>query len=409
MSVPFRFLHAADLHLERPPHQLAELPDHLRSAAIDAPLRAAERLFDTAIKEHVDFILLAGDVIDPATAGPRGLAFLTEHFARLAEREISVYWAGGPADHFERWLDAWPLPASVVRFPLHCTQRVVHQRGDTPLAQIVGASSEQLRRVPVEEFHADPQLPFAIGVAYGAADVDALGHSPIRYWALGGEHDRRTLLSGPVTAHYAGTTQGRTPDEGGPRGATLVHVDEVGHVRTSFVATDAVRFHHERVVLDETSPPERLREILTQRAADLLADPFGPDLFIRWTLVVDASQNIRAACEKQLVQLTSLLQAEFGQRRPAAWTTAVELSGAPPIGEALYDEESVLGEFLRTVRHYEDHPEAPLSLNALLGERHLAGALATEAAVEPASRRKLLAEVARLGHALLSPPGDARS
>ena len=59
MIDPFRFIHASDFHLERPPRGLTEVPDHLRAPFVDAPYRAAERVFDAAIKERVDFVVLA--------------------------------------------------------------------------------------------------------------------------------------------------------------------------------------------------------------------------------------------------------------------------------------------------------------------------------------------------------------
>jgi DNA repair exonuclease SbcCD nuclease subunit len=403
MAEPFRFLHAADLHLERPPRGLVDVPEHLRTALVDAPYRAAERIFDAALRDHVDFVVLAGDILDPQAAGPRGLIFLTEQFQRLADKNIAVYWAGGRGDNFERWIDAWPLPAGVVRFPLHRLHHVIHERDGLPLAQILGTSTQHRRRVPAEQFHADPAGPFSIAVAYGSTEADALAHQAIRYWALGSEHDRRTLLSGPVTAHYPGTPQGRRPAETGPRGATVVHVDQEGRVRTTFISTDAVRFHHERLTLDAPLTVEHLREALSLRTAELLTDPFGPDWLVQWSVTGASPLPPALACERQAAQLVDQLRSEFGQHRPGVWTTSLELESHAAIDEERYEEESVLGEFLRTVRHYVEQPEAELNLEPLLSERHLAGLLAGEARVEPAARRRVLAEVARLGAELLTP------
>ena len=36
-----RFIHAADFHLERPMHDLLDLPEHLKQALVDAPWKAA--------------------------------------------------------------------------------------------------------------------------------------------------------------------------------------------------------------------------------------------------------------------------------------------------------------------------------------------------------------------------------
>src|SRR5262245_61804717 len=104
MTVPtngrpsLRLLHASDLHLERPIYGLADVPEHLVELLIDAPFRAAEQVFETALSEAVDAVLLAGDVLNVDRAGPPAIMLLLEQFARLGDRGIPIYWAGGVAD-----------------------------------------------------------------------------------------------------------------------------------------------------------------------------------------------------------------------------------------------------------------------------------------------------------------------
>jgi exonuclease SbcD len=403
MTQPFRFIHAADFHLERPLRGLAEVPDQLRVALIDAPYRAAERVFDAAVKERVDFIVLAGDIMDPLASGPRGLVFLTEQFERLAAQGIRVYWAGGRSDDFERWIDAWPLSDNVLRFPPHRVERIVHTRGQEPIAQILGTSTRQRKRIRTADFRVDGPL-FSIAVAYGTTDAEALAQSSVKYWALGGEHDRRALLSGPVAAHYCGTPQGRRPGESGPRGCMLVHVDESERVRTSFLATDAVRYLHERVSVGEPTTREQFEQILNERVAELAGDPFGPELLIHWMISGRSAPTSELRRGRLAADLTSRLRAAHGARRPSAWTVAIEPEASADLADDLYDEDTVLGEFLRTVRHYVERPETEINLEAFLAERHLAGSLGADVAItEPAVRKRVLAEVATLGVELLSP------
>ena len=110
---PFRFLQASDFHLDQPLHGLAEVPDHLAELLADAPYQAATRIFDLALAENVDFVLLLGGLVDPHRAGPRGLKFLSEQFARLSEREIAVYWATSLSDGSGRWPANLHWPANV--------------------------------------------------------------------------------------------------------------------------------------------------------------------------------------------------------------------------------------------------------------------------------------------------------
>lgn len=410
MDRSFRFLHASDLHLERSPGGLAEIPDHLHAEVAAAPYQAARRVFDAAVKHEVDFVVLAGDVVDLQLSGPPAVAFLGEQFGRLHDVGIKVYWAGSPTDHFSQFADAWPLPDGLRRFPLDRIVHLVHHRHDEPLVQILGTSSEQRvggtqrTNISAADFRPDSSDLFSVAVAYGATDAESLAPHPIDYWALGGRHTRHSLLTEPATGHYCGTTQGRGPEEAGPRGCTLVQVDEDRRARTTFIPTDAVRYLDERVTVDALTTDAQLLEVLTHRVAELLVDPFGPELFVRWTVTGSRSLADRWRSGKVPAELVSRLREHRTEQRPGVWTVSLEAATAEDVAEERYDEETLLGEFLRTVRHYVDHPHEPLSLDTLLGERHRAGRLSGLAHLdEPEVRRAVLAEAAALGAALLDP------
>ena len=111
---PIRFIHAADLHLEQPMTGIGRVPDALRASLIEAPFLAAQRVFETARLERVDFVVLSGDIAHPLSAGPAGLCFLTEQLQELAAAQIPVYWAGGRIDRFHQWPKAAVLPEPVL-------------------------------------------------------------------------------------------------------------------------------------------------------------------------------------------------------------------------------------------------------------------------------------------------------
>lgn len=401
MDPTFRFLHASDLHLERVAGGLAELPDHLRGTLADAAYRAAERVFDAAIKHRVDFVVLAGDIINPPAAAARGIVFLNEQFAKLAEVGVRVYWAGSLADDFERWADSWPLADNVHRFATERVERLTHYRAGEAMLDIAGTSRLRDSRVPWDEFHGDTER-FTVAVAHAEVDADALARRTIGYWALGGEHSRRTLLGGSVTAHYCGTHQGRAPQEAGPHGCTLVQVDDTRRVRTTFIPTDAVRYCDERIIVDETAPRESLLPLFEERLAELLIDPFGPELLVHWRVSADerVTRELRAGKNAELL---AHLRTVHGAKHPAAWSTAID-AGASVVPSERFEEETLLGEYLRSTQHYREHSEEPLRLAHFLSERHLAGSLSPLAELrDPTTRERVLAEAAALGFELLSP------
>ncbi len=406
MGSPFRFIQSGNFHLERPPRWLAEIPDSLRAALVDAPYRAAERVFDAAIKERVDFVVLVGELFVASTSGPRAPVFLADQFDRLARQGIAVYWA--LAREPESWFDDWPLPRSVVRFPFGRVERYVHRRQGEPVAQILGTSSPRRRKIQPADFQGAEGDSFALAAAHGHLDAQSVAAHPIQFWALGGEHERRTLSGGSSMTHDAGSPQARRPSELGPHGCTLVQVDEAGRARTSFIATDAVRYQREHVDVDEFIDGEQLFQILNDRTAELLGDPFGPELLVQWTVTPNKSLAVPLRRGKLAAELVGRLRAEHASKRPAAWTVGIEVESSAALADDKLNEESLLGEFLRTVRHYVEHPDEPIDLEPYLAERHLAGTLAAAVALaEPAVRQRVLAEAARLGIELLCPQEPA--
>ena len=87
----FRFLHAGGFALDQPLHGLAEIPEPLEELLIAAPYQAAQKVFDAALEERADFVVLTGDLIDLARPSPRAISFLLDNFERLHAHGISVY------------------------------------------------------------------------------------------------------------------------------------------------------------------------------------------------------------------------------------------------------------------------------------------------------------------------------
>ena len=100
---PFRFIHASDLQLDLPIAGVVDAPESLVELLVSAPMRAAERVFDAAIDQQVDFVVLSGNLVDPASCSLHEMLFLTEQFERLNEHQILVYWCGGSLDSTNSW------------------------------------------------------------------------------------------------------------------------------------------------------------------------------------------------------------------------------------------------------------------------------------------------------------------
>lgn len=60
----FRFLHVADVHLDSPLHGLARYEGIPLEDVRGATRAAFDNLIDLALREHVDFLVIAGDLYD---------------------------------------------------------------------------------------------------------------------------------------------------------------------------------------------------------------------------------------------------------------------------------------------------------------------------------------------------------
>ena len=98
MTEKIKFIHSSDFHLDEPIRGLQQLPQPLLETLAEAPYVAAESVFDTAITEKVDFVLLSGGLCNLEQLSARAVAFLVKQFQRLEQKDIFVYWCGAKED-----------------------------------------------------------------------------------------------------------------------------------------------------------------------------------------------------------------------------------------------------------------------------------------------------------------------
>lgn len=403
-----RLLHASDLHLELPLWGLAEIPDHLRDLMIEAPYQAAEQVFETALAEDVDALLLAGDVLNVDRAGPPAIMLLLEQFARLADRGIPVYWAGGAVDLPDNWPRSVPLPDNVHVFPVGRVETLDVVRGDETVARVQGTSCREGGIVEARGFHRDAHGLFTVGVAYGTDDSPGHEGDRVHYMALGGRHRHETVDHEPGIAYYCGTPQGRGPSETGPHGTTLITVDESGRAKTRFVSTDCVRWIRESLEVTATTRSEQFFDRMVDRLEKLQAKEPGLDHLVCWEIRGTGPLVNRLRPGGLADELLVDLRRRFGESakgRSVAWSASLECRAPLSVPPEWYDQETVLGDLLRQVREYELHDELPLDLRQFVPDDMRGDPLAAMAQVDGRDERgELLCRAAKLGVDLLTLP-----
>ena len=381
---------------------------------LDISQRAAERLFQNCLEEEIDFLVLSGNVLNANLAPPGIFLFLIEQFERLKKAGIAVYWAGGEFDSPEDMPSAFPMPENVYRFPSNSIQEFSFQRiegPDTlPIAKLVGMSRNQRnRRIRSSEFPPEPGELFAIAVANGEVEAETLTHRYIDYWAMGGSNRRQTFhgnprkkgpdgkplpldpeyrlhhLAGtphkdkkdlppqPFVVHYPGTTLARTPSDIGTYGATLVEIllDESGRpleepMLTHF-STSPIRWVNDRVTLEATDDGGKLADELRQRLRDYREAQKGDDLLINWLVDVPPGPLAHHLRNGGLPNdLLSELRAMYGQDEPMTWSASISVLVPEQLPKAQYEQQTILGDFLRSVKHFQDNPQELIHLSGYI-------------------------------------------
>lgn len=277
----FRFIHAADIHLDSPLRGLSRhegsAVDRLRSAT-----RAAfENLVTFAIDEEVAFVVIAGDLYDGDWRDFQTGLFFSYQMGRLAEVGIKAFVLHGNHDAESQITKRLTLPDNVSifhtrkaeSFVLEDHRAVLH--GQSFRQRDISDNLVPAYPDPVDGF-------FNIGVLHtaltGSADhalyapcsLEELVNKGYDYWALGHVHQAQVLHERPYVV-FPGNLQGRHIRETGPKGACLITVEDRQVTGFSRLPLDVVRWERLFVDVEACSRKgdviDRMREAIEQAVA----------------------------------------------------------------------------------------------------------------------------------------------
>nr|WP_315190688.1 DNA repair exonuclease [uncultured Albidiferax sp.] len=256
----FRFLHAADLHIDSPLRGLSRYAGAPVERLRNATRRALENLVDLALAERVHFVLLAGDLYDRDWPDFHTGLFFRAQMVRLGRAGIQVFFVQGNHDAQGTITRELVLPDNVKKFSSRSAE-TVHLPA---LGVAIHGQSFPQREVPEDLVpHYPVAVPgqFNIGLlhtsltagggiheTYAPTTVATLKTKGYDYWALGHVHTRAVVCESPRVV-FPGNLQGRHANETGAKGCELVTVTN-GQMEARFVPLDVVRWHQLSVPLD---------------------------------------------------------------------------------------------------------------------------------------------------------------
>lgn len=254
----FKFLHAADIHLDSPLLGLNRYDGAPVGEFRVATRRALENLVALAVEERVAFVLIVGDLYDGDWPDYNTGLFFSAQMARLRDAGIAAYLIRGNHDAANRMTkDLRPLDnvrllstARPETVTLDDVGVALHGQGYPTRAVTDNLVPAYPKRVPGL---------FNIGLLHTGVDgreghepyapctLDDLRGQEYDYWALGHIHKREVLRPGGPFVAFPGNVQGRNVREAGPKGCLLVTVDDARNVTAEPRWLDVLRWEVCRV------------------------------------------------------------------------------------------------------------------------------------------------------------------
>lgn len=367
-----RFVHAADLHLDSPFVGMnATAPDNVASALQDATFRAYENIVELCIAERVDALLVAGDVYDSVDRSLRAQLKFVEGLKRLHDAGIRSFVCHGNHDPLDGWEARLNYPPSCTRFDARLDAVPVFE--DDPKRAIVIGISYATRKVtdnlvqPLDSVDPDS---FYIGLLhanvgnnlehgpYAPCSLDDLVQSGIGYWALGHVHSRQILNEQSPTVVYPGNSQGRHPNETGPRGVYIAEVADGGNVSLHFRPVDTVRWERLNLDISHIETEQHLLDCLHQQVEDALDGADGRSVVLRVTLSGRGGLYYSLRQPNFIQDLNENLNDAWAVRSPFAWCERIKDETASQFNrQERLDGSDFLAEVLKTTDRVKDDPE----------------------------------------------------
>jgi DNA repair exonuclease SbcCD nuclease subunit len=363
----FKFIHAADIHLDSPLRGLSRYESAPVESIRDACRRAFEKLVELAIEEKVSFVLLAGDLYDGDWKDYSTGIFLSRQMGRLGQHNISVFTVAGNHDAANRMTKALDKPANmtilssrkVETIRLDDLAVVIHgrsfgtQRVDENLAVGFAAAEKGMFNIGLLHTSLDGREGHAV---YAPCSVDNLRSKDYQYWALGHVHKQEFVSEEPWIV-FPGCIQGRHIREIGAKGCVLVTVEDGAVSAVEKCPLDVLRWVLCSVNLTDATDMREVLERVRKAIENERTSVDGRPIVMRICLegVTTISDEI-AAYPERFEQQVKALGAEIAGND--LWIERVENAAVGKLDlESALSDDSAFGKLLKDILATPDNPD----------------------------------------------------
>lgn len=375
----FRFLHAADVHLDSPLVNLRQQEGIDVAAIRSAPREALKKLVKVAIDRRVQLVLIAGDLYDGDWKDSHTGLFFCNQLALLQKAGIHVLVITGNHDAASVMTRSLPLPKN----PDGTSVMLANDQPETRRLEQFrvaihgqGFSKPQVERNVVPDYPPPVSGWFNIGMLHTSLDYETesnharyapcklsdLIHKGYDYWALGHIHQRSVRHERP-TIVYPGNIQGRHAKETGDKGCYIVTVNDAGEDSLEFCSLESIRWEHVTVDAVDCETRDdvlaRFAEVAREVSQQVLHVPIAMRVTIRGAC--DAHDQLH---ENAMELRDHLLATAFGPSDGRAWVEKIRLETTPATAVTDWDDDGPLSVLMSELAALEQDERLDESLRA---------------------------------------------
>jgi DNA repair exonuclease SbcCD nuclease subunit len=383
----FRFIHAADIHLDSPLVGLRAFDSAPVERLRAAPRRALENLVDLAIRSKVDFLLIAGDVFDGTWKDYSTGQFFVKQLAKLRDSQIPVYLIAGNHDAQNKMTRSLPYPSNVHVFE---SAKATTQRIESIEVAIHGQSfaSQAVKEDLSMGYPASVPGWFNIGLLhtsctgreghenYAPCTIEGLRTRGYDYWALGHIHKREILSQDPWIV-FPGNIQGRHAKETGAKGCYVVSVADDRKITAEFESLDILRWETVRLDVQSLTSLDEIAGRFSATLQETLEQNDDRLLAIRIELVGQSQMHRKFRIEREKI-LQDCQSVATGLSVDGVWIERVIVNTALP--SSIDEDPSVSEEAIRAILGvFDEAKESPEFIKQIaFNMEDLRGRLPTE-------------------------------
>lgn len=287
----FKFIHAADVHLDSPLRGLSRYESAPIDTIRNACRRAFENLIQLAIDENVAFVLLCGDLYDGDWKDYSTGIFFSQQMGKLNAHGIRVFAISGNHDAANKMTRSLRLPSNVVFLSDKNPQSIFIDEFQVALHG-QSFSTQHVKENLAATFPTGKKEYFNIGMlhtsldgreghaSYAPCSLDELKNKNYQYWALGHVHQHEILSKDPWVV-FPGCIQGRHIRENSPKGCMLVEVDDSIVKKAKHQILDVFRWSLCKVDVDDIEEEEDFFECCRTRLIEISSQLEGKPFALR--------------------------------------------------------------------------------------------------------------------------------